>query len=301
MTKTIGFLGATTLPVWSDFVAAFQQRLRELGWIDGSNVNIEFRWAEGDEANYAKYASEFVQLGVDVIVTSGTPPTLRAKQKTAAIPIVFASAGDPVHSGLVASLAQPGGNVTGLSNQQTENAEPRLKLLLEALPTLRHVAVLGNVNADAKNVKLEMDAVRQAAQTLGLTVHPVHIRTKDEIFPGLQGVAGQAAALYVCTDPLVTTYLSRINTFAISQKLATMYAFEEYVEAGGLMSYGANFPALFRRAGDYVDKILKGTQPTNIPVELPTKSDLIINLITAQAIGLNIPTTLKNKADKLIQ
>jgi putative ABC transport system substrate-binding protein len=300
MTKTIGFLGATTLSVWSDFVAAFDQQLRHHGWIDGKNVKIEFRWAEGVEANYAKYASEFVQLGVDVIVTSGTPPTLEAKQATAAIPIVFASAGDPVGSGLVASLPRPGGNVTGLSNQQTEKAKPRLDFLLEALPSLRHVAVLGNVNNDAKNVKLEMDAVRQAAQTLRLTVHPVHVSKKDEIIPRLKGL-GQVDALYVCTDPLVTTHLSRINTFATGRKLPTMYAFREYVEAGGLMSYGANFPDLFKRAGDYVDKILNGTPPANIPVELPQKFDLVINLITADVIGLNIPTPLKNKADELIQ
>jgi putative ABC transport system substrate-binding protein len=301
MTQTIGFLGATTPSVWSDFVDAFDQRLLDLGWINGSNIKIDRRWAMGDEAKYAEHAAAFVRQGVNVIVTSGTPPALTVKQATAAIPIVFASAGDPVGSGLVASLAQPGGNVTGLSNQQTENAETRLKLLREAMPSLRHVAVLGNVNDDAKNVKLEMDAVRRAAHTLDLTVHPVHIRTKDEIIPGLQGVVGQVAALYVCTDPLVTTHLSRINTFATSQKLPTMYAFGEYVEAGGLMSYGANFPALFQRAADYVDKILSGTKPADMPVELAKEFDLVINLVTAQAIGLNIPTTLKNKATKLIQ
>jgi len=301
MTKTIGFLGATTRLVWSDFVAAFEQRLSELGWINHSNIEIMDLWAEGDENSYAEIAAEFVQRGVDVIVTSGTPPALRAKEATATIPIVFASAGDPVGSGLVASLPRPGGNVTGLSNQQTEKAKPRLEFLLQALPSLRHVAVLANVNNDAKNVKLEMDAVRGAAHTLGLTVHPVHIRTKDDIIPGLQGVVAQVAALYVCTDPLVTTHLFRINTFATGRKLPTMYAFREYVEVGGLMSYGANFPDLFKRAGDYVDKILKGTPPANIPVELPQKFDLVINLITADVIGLNIPTTLKNKADELIQ
>jgi putative ABC transport system substrate-binding protein len=296
---TIGFLGSTTPTVWSAFVAAFLQRLRELGWIDGRNIAIEYRWAEGRDDRYDEFAAEFVRLKVDVIVTAGTAAVIAVKKATSTIPIVFAAAGDPVGTGLVASLARPGHNITGLSNQQTDLAGNRLQLLREVVPELRRVAVMGNV--DTPNVPLEMDEVQKAASKLGLEVAKVEIRKTEDIVPGIEALKGRVDGLYVCTDPLITAYRTRINTFALSEKLPTMYAFREYVQSGGLMSYGPNFPDLFRRAGDYVDKILRGTKPAEIPVEQPVVFDLIINLSTAKAIGLKIPEAFLVRAKEVIE
>lgn len=296
---TIGFLGATTPTVWSAFVGAFLQRLRELGWVDGHNIAIEYRWAEGRAERYTEYAAEFIRLKVDVIVTSGTEAVLAVKKATSTIPIVFAAAGDPVETGLVASLARPGGNVTGLSNQQTDLGGYRLELLHELVPTIRHVAVLGNTGNPV--VGLEMKAVAAAAPKVGVETFPLVVTKTEEIDPGIQSLKGRADALYVCTDPLVTTHRVRINTMAMSEKLPTMNAFREYVQAGGLMSYGPNFPDLFRRAGDFVDKILRGTKPADIPVEQPVTFDLIINLTTAKALGLAIPQPFLIRATEIIQ
>jgi putative ABC transport system substrate-binding protein len=296
---TIGFLGATNPTTWSPFVNAFLQRMRELGWVDGRNVAINYRWAEGREDRYAEFAAEFVRLKVDVIVTSGTGPVLAAKKATSEIPIVFAAAGDPVGTRLVDSLSRPGGNVTGLSNQQTDLAGQRLALLHEFAPHARRVAVLGNVNS--ANVVLEMDAVVAAAPQLGLDVVLLKIGKAADIGEGLNEFKGLVDALYVCTDPLLTQYRVRINTFATSEKLATIYAFREYVLVGGLMSYGPNFPDLFRRAGDYVDKVLRGAKPADIPIEQPIKFDLVINVTTAKALGLKLSEALLVRANELIE
>jgi putative ABC transport system substrate-binding protein len=296
---TIGFLGATTPTVWSPFVNAFLQRMRELGWVDGRNVNIDYRWAEGREDRYAEIAAEFVRRKVDIIVTSGTGPVIAAKKATSEIPIVFAAAGDPVGTRLVDSLARPGGNVTGLSNQQTDLAGQRLALLHEFAPHAWRVAVLGNVNS--ANVALEMDAVVAAAPQLGLDVVLLKIGKAADIGEGLDEFKGLVDALYICTDPLLTQYRVRINTFAISEKLATIYAFREYVLAGGLMSYGPNFPDLFRRAGDYVDKVLRGVKPADIPIEQPIKFDLVINGTTAKTLGLKVPETILVRANEVIE
>ena len=249
---TIGFLGTTTPTIWSANVAAFQNRLRELGWIDGRNVSIEYRWAEGRDDLYAAFAAEFVQRRVDVIVTAGTTATMSVKKATSTIPIVFASAGDPVQTGLVASLAHPGGNVTGLSNMATDLGGLRLELLREVVPALNRVAVLGN--ADSPLIRLEMEAVQAAAAQLGLDAFRLEVMKAEDIIPSIEAAKGAADALYVCSDPFLTTHRVRINTSAFSARLPTMHAFREYVLAGGLMSYGPNFPALFRRSGDYVDK-----------------------------------------------
>jgi putative ABC transport system substrate-binding protein len=283
----IGFLGPTSPSVWNSFVAAFLQRMRELGWIDGHNLAIEYRWAEGHEERYHEFAAELVRLKVDVIVTGGTSAVIAAMQATSEIPIVFATAGDPVGTGLVASLAHPNGNVTGLSNQQTDLGGYRLVLLREVIPDLRRVAILGHINSP--NVRLEMDAVEAAAKKLGLETFRIEVKKAEEIIPGVQSVGGRADALYVCTDPLITMDQVRINTLAISERLPTINAFRQYVEAGALMSYGPNFPDLFRRAGDLVDKILHGVKPADLPVEQPVKFDLIVNLTTAKALGLKIP------------
>jgi len=296
---TIGFLGATTPKVWSAWVAAFLQRLGELGWVDGRNVAIEYRWAEGREDRYAEFAREFIRLKVGVIVTSGTGPVMAVKKATSDIPIVFAAAGDPVGTGIVAGLARPGGNVTGLSNQQTDLAGNRLELLREVAPSLRRVAVMGNVKTP--NVTLEMNEVEVVAPKLGLEVITMKINKTEDIVPGIESLKGRVDGLYVCTDPLLTTHAARINSFAISEKLPTMYAFREYVLNGGLMSYGPNFPDLFRRAGDFVDKILRGMKPADIPVEQPVKFDLIINLKTAKALGLTIPESFLLRANEVIE
>jgi len=296
---TIGFLGTTTPTIWSANVSAFQNRLRELDWIDGRNVLIEYRWAEGHDDRYAAFAGEFAQRKVDVIVTAGTTAVIALKKVTSAIPIVFAAAGDPVRTGLVSSLSRPGGNVTGLSNQQTDLGGRRLSLLLEILPKLKRVAVLGNVESPL--IALEMEAVKEDAAKLGLETFRLEVTKAEEIVPGIKALNGVADALYICSDPFLTTYRVRINTLAIAQKLPTINAFREYVVAGGLMSYGPNFPDLFRRSADYVDKILRGAKPADIPVEQPVKFDLVINNTTAKAIGLTIPEQFLLRANEVIE
>jgi len=296
---TIGFLGATTPTIWSANVTAFQNRLRELDWIDGRNVSIEYRWAQGRDDRYAEFASEFVQRKVDIIVTAGTTAVIALKKATSAIPIVFAAAGDPVRTGLVSSLSRPGGNVTGLSNMSTDLGGRRLSLLREIQPNVKRVAVLGNV--DSPLIALEMEGVKEDGARLGLETFKLHVTKAEEIVPAIQSLKGVADALYICSDPFLTTHRVRINTLAIAQKLPTVNAFREYVVAGGLLSYGPNFPDLFRRSADYVDKILRGAKPADIPVEQPVKFDLVINNTTAIAIGLTIPEQFLMRANEVIE
>ncbi len=295
---TIGFLGTPTRAAWNQNVTAFVQRLRELGWLEGRTATIDYRWAEGSNERFAEIAAEFVRLKVAVIVTGGTA-VLAAKQATAVIPIVFAVAADPVSSGMVASLARPGGNVTGLSVQATDIAGKRLELLREVLPTLHRVAIMANVGYPA--AALEMAEVQAAARTLGFDVATLEIRRADDIAPALEALKDRAEALYVCTDGLVAANRVRINTLALGARLPTIHGERTYVDAGGLMSYGANFPDLFRRAAEIVDKILRGAKPADIPVEQPTKFDLVINLTTAKALGLTIPESFLLRADEVIE
>jgi putative ABC transport system substrate-binding protein len=296
---TIGFLGQSTRSAASEWVAAFVQRLRELGWIENRTVAIDYRWGEGREERFAEVADEFVRLKVDVIVTSGTPAVLASKHATSVIPIIFATAGDPVGNNLVASLAQPGGNVTGLSNQTRDLAGKRLELLREVVPGLRRLAIMANVGNPA--TVLELGELQAAAGTLGLELVTLEIRHAQDIVPAFEALKGRSEALYVCTDGLINTNRIRINILAVGARLPTMHGSRDYVETGGLMSYGVNFPDLFGRAADYVDKILRGTKPGNIPVEQPTKFDLIINLTTAKALGLAIPETFLLRANELIE
>jgi putative ABC transport system substrate-binding protein len=296
---TIGFLGGSTASTQSEWTAAFVQRLRELGWIEGRTVAIEYRWAEGRSERAAEVAAEFVRFKVDVIVTQSTPAVLAAKQATSAIPIVFASAGDPVGTGVVASLARPGGNVTGLSGQATDTAAKRLELLREVVPNLRRLAIMGNVG-NPFNV-LEMDEVQAAARTLGLEVATLEIRGGEDIAPAFEALKGRAEALYVSGDPLLIINQIRINTLALGARLPTMSIFRHYVAAGGLMSYGPNFPDLYRRAAEFVDKILRGAKPADLPVEQPTKFDLVLNLTTAKVLGLTIPESFLLRATEVIE
>jgi putative ABC transport system substrate-binding protein len=295
---TIGFLGASP-SIESQRVAAFVQRLRELTWIEGRNLAIEYRWAEGRNERYAENAAELVRLKVDVIVTSATPPTLAAKKATAVIPIVFAAVSDPVGTGLVASLARPGGNVTGMANQMSDTAGKKLEILREVVPGLRRLAIM--VNAGNPGSVLDMVEAQAAARTLGLEVTTSEIRRADDIAPAFEALKDRADALYLCPDPLMNTNRTRINILAVGARLPTIHGVREYVEAGGLMSYGPNLPSHFRRAADFVDKILRGAKPAEIPVEQPTKFDLIINLTTAKALGLEVPATLLARADEVIE
>jgi putative tryptophan/tyrosine transport system substrate-binding protein len=296
---TIGYLGPATPVVESQRVAAFVQRLRELGWSEGRNLAIEYRWAEGRSERLSEIAAEFVQIKVDAIVTYATPSVIAAKQATSVIPIVFAVAGDPVNTGLVASLARPGGNVTGLSVQQTELAAKRFELLREVVPGLRRLAIMGN--ADNPAVVLEMGGAQAAAHQLGLEVSTFEIRRAEDIALAFDALKGRAGALYVCNDPLVNTNRIRINTLALGARLPTIYNWRENVEAGGLMSYGANFPDMFRRTAELIDKVLRGVKPADIPVEQPTKFDLTINLTTAKALGIEVPPQLLARADEVIE
>ena len=292
---TIGFLGAdpTAFSPWTN---AFVARLRELGWIENRTVAIEYRWSEGRTERYAEIAAEFVRSNVDVIVTVGSAvPTVR--QATTIIPIVFAVAIDPVGSGLVASLAKPGGNGTGLSLQAANLAGKRIELLREVAPALRRLGIIFNAGNAQPN--LEMEETKAAAYSLGLEVVPLEIQHAADIAPAFDGV--KADALYVAIDQLMVANLARILTLALGARLPTIFSTRDFVRAGGFMSYGPNYSDLFRRSADYVDKILRGTKPGDIPVEQPTKFELVVNLTSAKALGLTIPQQFVLRADEVIE
>ena len=294
---TIGFLGADA-SAFSPWTAAFVAHLRELGWIENRNIAIEYPWSEGRTERYAEIAAEFVPLKLDVIVTVGSAvPTI--VQVTTAIPIVFAVAIDPVGNGLVASLAKPGGNVTGLSLQAAHLAGKRLELLREVVPQLRRLAIIFNVG-NAQPV-LEMRETEAAARTLGIEVAPLEIRRVGDFGPAFQALRGNADALYVAIDQLMVANLMRILTLALGARLPTIFSTRDFVRGGGFMSYGPSYTERFGRAADYVDKILRGAKPGDIPVEQPTKFELVVNLITAQALGLEVPPTLLARADEVIE
>jgi putative ABC transport system substrate-binding protein len=294
----IGFLVSGTPASHGQWFAALAQRLRELGWIEGRTLAIEYRFAQGREESFAEIFAEFVRHRVDIIVTSGAA-ILAAKQVASNIPIMFAAAVDPVNMGLVASLARPGGNITGLSLQGPDLAGKRLELLREVVPNLRRVAVLANTGTPG--AARELDEARTAARTLGLEAAALEIRRAEDIAPAIASVKGGADALYACADPLIVVNRIRINILTLALRMPAIFASREHVEAGGLMSYGPNFPDLYRRAADYVDKILRGAKPGDIPVEQPTKFDLVINLTTAKALGLDAPPTLLARADEVIE
>jgi putative ABC transport system substrate-binding protein len=295
----IGFLGTNAASAQREWTHAFVQRLGELGWMEGRTVAIEYRWAEGRLERSAEIAAELVRLKVDVIVTHSAEPVLAAKRETAVIPIVFPVAADPVGNGLVASFARPGGNATGLSLQATDLAGKRVEILREVLPGFQRLGIVANIDAPA--AVLEMREVQAAANAVGLTTTIFEIRRVNDIAPAIDALKDRVEALYVVSDPLLTTNRNRLGILAVGARLPTMHGFREHVEAGGLVSYGANFPALFRRGAEYVDKILRGAKPADLAVEQPTKFDLIINLIAAKALGLAIPPMLLARADEVIE
>ena len=293
----IGFLGSNQA-AWGPWTAAFVQRLRELGWIEDHTVSIKYRWTDGRPDRVAEIAAEFVRLKVDVIVSYGTAvPGL--KQETSTIPIVFAIALDPVSAGLVASLARPGGNVTGLSIAQTDAAGKRLELLREAVPRFQRLAIM----ADRANSQTapETAEAQAAARALGLEAALLEIWRAEDIAPAFEALKSQADALYIVQDTLMVAKRTQVITFALGAHLPTIVSSSDFVRFGALMSYGPKYTALFRRAAEYVDKILRGSKPGDIPVEQPTKFDLVINLTTAKAIGLTIPQSLLARADEVIE
>jgi putative ABC transport system substrate-binding protein len=297
---TIGYFGASTAVAEKLRTDAFVQRLSELGWIEGQTLAIEYRWAESRTERFSEIAADLARLRVDIIVATSIAAALACKQATTIIPIVFPLAGDPLSTGLVTSLARPGGNVTGLSNQGADLAGKRLEVLREVNPRLRKLAVLSN--AEYAGRISEIADIQTAARTLGLDVAVFEVRPAEDIASAFNAMVKEGAeALYVVGDTFMNSNRVRISSLAVQARLPTIYVAREYVEAGGLLSYGASIPHLFARAAELVDKILRGTKPGDIPVEQPTQFELVINLKTAKALGLTIPQTLLATADNVIE
>jgi putative ABC transport system substrate-binding protein len=283
---------------FAPWAAAFAARLRDLGWVEGQTVAIEHRWSEGRPERYAEIAAEFVRLKVDVILTVGSAVPI-VRQTATATPIVFAVAIDPVGSGLVASLAKPGGNVTGLSIQANELAGKRIELLREVLPQFRRLAIL--FNADNTQPVLEMGEAQAEARRLGLEIIPLAIRRTEDIVPAFQDLKTKVDAVYVAVDQLIVANRPRILSLAVAERLPTVFSERDFAKAGALMSYGPSYSELFRHSADYVDRILRGTKPADIPVEQPTKFELVINTTTAKALGITVPASLLARADEVIE
>ena len=283
---------------WKVWIGGFAERLGELGWIEDRTAAIEYRWSEGRPERVAEAAAEFVQRKPDVIATYGGA-ALVLKRATASIPIVFAIAIDPLGAGLVQNLSRPGGNVTGLSIQQTDTSGRRLEVLRELVPNLQRLAIM--FDGGYRAAVGENDAVQAIARKLGLEAAPYEIRRAEDIERVFDALKGRVDALYVVGNALIEINVASIVTLALGAQLPTSLATAESVRAGGLMSYGPDYPALFRRAADYVDRILRGTKPGDLPVEQPTKFDLVINLKTAKALGLTIPPNLLVLADEVIE
>ena len=295
---TIGFLGAASQSGWRSWTDAFVTRLHELGWIEGHTITIEYRWGEGRKERFAEFAAEFVRLKVDVIVTAGNAGH-EAKEATSTIPIVLGVAADPLGDGLVESLARPGGNITGMSMQAPDVTGKLISLLREVSPGLRQLAIMADAGYPAS--VLEMGQVEATARPLGIQTTRLEIRRAEDIAPAFDTLKSGAEALYVCNSALVVTNRLRISTLALSARLPMLSSLKEDAEAGGLISYGPNVQDLFRRAAELVDKILHGAKPSDIPVELPTKFDLVFNLTTAKVLGITIPHNLLVLADEVIE
>jgi putative tryptophan/tyrosine transport system substrate-binding protein len=279
---------------------AFREQLRELGYVEGQNIIIEYRYAEGKAERLHELAADLVRLKVDVIVAGGTPAPLAAKRATRTIPIIMAAAGDPVGTGLVTNLAKPEGNVTGLSNLSEELTGKRLQLVKDVVPRVLRVAVLWNAGNPISTLVFKQ--TEASAQTLGLQIQSVEVRSVDDFELALPAtVAGSANTLFVIDDPLVFSQRALIADFAVRKRLPATAFYKEFVEVGGLMSLGPNLTHQYRRAAMYVDKILKGVKPADLPIEQPTKFELVINLKTAKALGLTIPQSLLLRADQLIE
>jgi putative tryptophan/tyrosine transport system substrate-binding protein len=296
--RTIGFLGTASPAVWKDWVAAFEGRIRALGWIEGRTISIRYRWAAGNLDQYREIAEEFVRENVDVIVTSGAGAFV-IREVSAVIPIVFTVDIAPLASGLVQNLARPGRNLTGNSLQAADAASKRIAIARELMPNLQRMAVMGNVSYPA--TASELDQVEKAARQLGVDTVRREVRRAEDIPGAFEKLKGEVEAVYVAVEPLAISRRDEINGLALSLGLPTISGTRDFTAAGGLMAYGPNFPALFARSADLVDKILRGANAGEIPVEQPTKFDFVINLKTAKAINLEVPTTLLMRADEVIE
>jgi putative ABC transport system substrate-binding protein len=295
---TIGFLGPTSASMAQHRIAAFEAGLRERGWTRDENVAIDYRWADGKAERFAELAAGLVTAKADVIVTWGTPTAIAVKKATPVIPIVFTVVGDPVGSGLVASLPRPGGNVTGMSSEHPDAAGKRLDLLREMLPDMHRLAILVNGgNSSAMGEKRDIEAL---TGKLGISTLTVDVR-QEEFESALEQLKGRADGLYIASDALVNANRAAIAGAALNARLPSIAGFEEIVAAGGLMAYAPNFLDLFRGAADYVDRILRGAKPAELPVQQPTTFELAINRKTAEALGLKVPPTLLARADKVIE
>jgi putative ABC transport system substrate-binding protein len=296
----IGFLGNSTAALEANLVGPFREGLRDLGYEEGRSIVIEYRWAEGNYERFPALIAELIKLNVDVIVTAGTPAALAVKKTTASIPLVMVAASEPVATGLVASFARPGGNVTGVTSMAPAIDGKRLALLREVVPDISHIAVLWNAGSPIQAIQER--EMRAAAEVLGMKMLSLGVRTPEEIEDSFVAIVKErAAALFVLADRLFLHHRERIMNFAVQHRLPGVHAYRELVEAGGLMSYGPSYADLHRRAATYVDKILKGAKPADLPVEEPTKFELVINLKSAKAIGLAIPESFLARADEVIE
>ncbi len=298
----IGYLSGSSATAQSHFIEAFRQGLRELGWVEGQNIVIDYRFAEGRFDRLPDLAAELVRLKVDIIVgAGGTPPAAAAKNATGTIPIVMIAVGDPVGQGLIASLARPGGNVTGVTlNAGLEIVGKQLELLKETVPKVRRVAILSNPANPAHAPSIR--EVKVAARSLGVELQLLEARGPDEFDGAFAAMAKErVGALLVVLDPMFNLHRTRLADLAAKSRLPAAYGFRENVAAGGLMSYGSSMRDLFRRSATFVDKILKGAKPADLPVEQPTKFELVINMKTAKALGLTIPQALLIRADEVIE
>ena len=295
----VGMLGAGTPASHGKWVAASVARLQELGWTDGRNVKIEYRWAEGRDERMAEIATDFVRQNVDVIIVSSNQAVKALMKSTTQIPIVAAAMTDPVLTGIVETLARPGGNVTGLAQQTTELVGKRIELLQQVAPDLRQIAVMGY--AVSPGFPLEVVGAKAAAAALGLDVVVCELRQPSDIAPAFDSLKGRAQALYVAITPFISVNQIQISNLALQALLPTVHGLSEYVRSGGLISYGADFLDLFRQTGDYVDRILRGTKPAELPVQQPTKFDLVVNLKTAKILGLAFPAAVLAIANEVIE
>jgi putative ABC transport system substrate-binding protein len=297
----IGYLAAASRTGMSHFTEAFLQGLRELGYVEGQNISIEYRWADGDFERLPELAAELVRLKVDVIVAAVTQASLAAKNATGTIPIVMVAVANPVDSGLIATLARPGANITGTSTMTDEVVGKQLALLKESFPKISRVAAMWNP-ANPVFQKLQLREVEATARALNVSLQKVEARNPNEIERAFTAIAKERTrALHVFPDPVFTTHRGLIADLALKHRLPAVSGLKEYADAGLLMSYGPSFPESYRRAATYVDKILKGAKPADIPVERSTRFELVINLNTAKQIGLTIPQSVLYRADKVIK
>jgi putative ABC transport system substrate-binding protein len=296
----IGFLGNSTAALEANLVGPFQEGLRDLGYVEGRNVLIEYRWAEGNYERFPSLIGELIALKVDVIVTAGIPATLAVKKAVTSVPLVMVAVADPVATGIVASLNRPGGNITGLTSMSLDLEGKRLELLREVVPTISHIAVLWNAGNPGQ-VILEKET-RAAAQVLRMKVLSLGVRTKEEIENALAAIVRERpGALLVLADRLFLHHRARIVDFAAQQRLPGVHSYRELVEVGGLMSFGPSYPGMHRRAAYFVDRILKGANPADLPIERPATFELVINLKAAKALGLTIPQSVILRATEVIQ